>query len=390
MGRRGESSLHILVEASGDICLCPCHRAMTQYVHDLLPDLSYRAILRASYKEISPAYIELVFRSRAIAIPKSTLHNKALRALKDGGEVKINIPDDVAFALLHRCLTTGDYRVDLNRGAEFGKGIAGLAGAMGGLGFGGELGNDMLADVRIYRIGAHIDNPELQDLARLHLKDGWHRTRNPVPALDYAYHGPEVESDEDKKTMEKVWKDPPGSLREWVRCFLARRLDESDSSRHSLEGVLHGKRVRPMHVLDWLEESDLQHQWKKCKEQGGCLVSDVDWARTQIKACGVMGYGDRGTTARVSDYYDGGRKPREIGFAGIGDVAALDLLAGRGLEQRLAERKVDERRVMERLKEREVEELLKCKRRKELMRELEGMKMAYESPYQTRVPRWNC
>jgi hypothetical protein len=291
-------------------------RPVTQFVHSIV-DGEDRATLRSVYKAVNPHHIEVVFRDRAYAIPKGSLRNETLHGMKNGSSITITTPDDIAFRMLYQYLTEGDYRSDSNkyRNGPYYK----------------YKGKEMLSHMRMYRMATLMNNIELKEFVIANLNSDAAACNNPIPALEYAYHGPNVADEDDKRTLKKEDYEPTEAIRDWVRKYLT--LKREGPKRCSGDS----KYTRPTHNLDVLEDTALSQHWSALKQKGGLLVVDADRVRAFIKSDSYSLGALKRDPPRLED-----RRP-EAGL--LGSLACIQQLK-KEQERRMVRKEIGERHLL--------------------------------------------
>ena len=267
-------------------------RPKTQYFHLFdSAKAKYKPILRSAYVAQDFSHIVLQYKDYAVPVPTAGLPvGCSLATQKSGFTLKVPTWDDAAFADLHAWMTKGVYapalpptsqRLIFNPNPYDHDGImfvtrTGIVNLTAGQA-------PILADVRMYRVAATLEIPELQRLAldRLQSVEG-PTMENPVVWLEYLYFGPRILEDEETKTKreekdkkkEKIKPKPPKladpdlQLRGWVKAWLRKGAGSNEKKKCNLELL-----KDPMH---WLAD------FRLLKTKGGALVADVDAVEWEV------------------------------------------------------------------------------------------------------------
>lgn len=268
---------------------------LTQYFH-LYNKGKYKPILQSTYKAQDFPHLVFQYKDYAVPVSLASLSPNCSLADKEPGST-FNVPtwDDAAFTDLHAWLFKGAYapplppvrEVHINPNPyEFNEFMVVMRPGAAAFASGK---TPILAHVRMYRVAATMEIPDLQHLAlnRLQSVEG-PMLENPVTWLEYLYFGPPEPEEEDKKKGKGKGKEkesekdeeepsklaePDMHLRGWAKAWLRKGRSLNVGKKCNLELL-----KDPMH---WLAD------FRKLKTKGGSLVADVDaveWDMAREKA----------------------------------------------------------------------------------------------------------
>lgn len=236
--------------------------------------------MRGSAKTCEP-HIELQFKDCAYMMKRTRLSNLASISDRTTLDPVIDVPadDEETFKRLYDFMDNGDYKPSVKERQDTVSGTR--RGPPRIVDFEANGQAYLQVDIKMYRLAMAMDFPELKKWALARLRAQSFMNEDPCAVLEHIYHGspakspgsksePEKEKKPDSKEASKKpeIKGPDDGIRQFVRDWLKVKSESKDFSNN----------------LDILQRHPLwSDKYKKLREQGSELITDVDAVELEIK-----------------------------------------------------------------------------------------------------------